>query len=40
MPLETVKDIMLSLDEYAIVDEDATMLDAVRSKNLIPHNPQ
>jgi CBS domain-containing protein len=29
MPLETVKDIMLSLDEYAVVDEDATMLDAL-----------
>lgn len=29
MPLETFKDIMLSLDEYAVVDEDATMLDAL-----------
>jgi CBS domain-containing protein len=29
MPLETVKDIMLSLEEYAVVDEDATLVDAL-----------
>ncbi len=31
MPLETAKDIMLPLDEYAVVDEDATMLDALHA---------
>ena len=31
MPLETVKDIMLPLGEYAVVDEDATMVDALHA---------
>jgi CBS domain-containing protein len=31
MPLEIVKDIMIPLEEYALVDEDATMVDALHA---------
>jgi len=40
MPLETARDIMIPLDHYAVVDEDATMVEALhaleRAQHLVP----
>ncbi len=44
MPLERASDIMIPLEEYAVVDEDATMVDALvvleRAQDKVPEGKQ
>jgi hypothetical protein len=37
MPLETARDIMIPLDQYAVVEESATMVDALRALDHAQH---